>query len=538
MKPKSMLYLLIITLGLLLASGVQAQLNPPLPPAGFGIIGFIQEATLDGTVAGTAGSPMANTDIRAGGTITINGVKILVPNNTIVQMPAAAFSWQQLFRPAISRSIGYTPVRLNHLTNQLGLTLADGNAFTHFPSFEATVTGNIVPHPTTGAPQYIAGLIAPIAQMGLMGGFGIINYIDYDGTVLPGNIPGRFRVGGVIGDPTTGALCEINDPVGRWGAVHSPDPRFTTDTGNPTVVANNGYPVGIPRVAPTGLPGDVGDAERPYTNRPPNNPLSTDPNQPFDPFLATGAPLKTFNMPAPGGPAGTPDPTKQLPLMVGDTIDYAGALMKINQAGPNTAANTFFSLHALAAELGVFTQPGVQPCYVAVEAFLMPTAEVRNGPPAFGGNPLTSIPLENSTRAVVVGFTTDPSQFVDVYAIDVDPASGAETERLLTTVLPEPIGAGRVRGRFRFTPSRTVGIFPATREYICKSQTGQLGPVANGLTSGQYRLPCFDFLFGERLTFGNPTTPVNFDQMPFLAQGCGPITGGPVFGRLDPWPGP
>jgi hypothetical protein len=223
---------------------------------------------------------------------------------------------------------------------------------------------------------------------------------------------------------------------------------------------------------------------------------------------------------------------------VGDTVDYAGALLKVDTAGPNTAANMFFSLHALGADLGVFTQPGVQPCYVFIEAFLVPTAEVRNGPPAFGGTPNTSIPLENATRVAIVGFTTDPSQFIDIAAIDVDPLSGAETERIVTTVLPEPRRAGLIRGRFRFTPSRAVGFFPATREYICKSQTGQLANVANGLTSGQYRLPCFDFLFGERTVFGNPTTPCNFDQLPFLAQGCGPITGGPVFGRLDPWPGP
>jgi hypothetical protein len=38
--------------------------------------------------------------------------------------------------------------------------------------------------------------------------------------------------------------------------------------------------------------------------------------------------------------------------------------------------------------------------------------------------------------------------------------------------------------------------------------------------------------------FGNPTVPNQFDTFPFLAVGSGPLTGGPVFGRLDPWPGP
>ena len=49
------------------------------------------------------------------------------------------------------------------------------------------------------APQkgtYIVGLIVPVTQQGLNSGAGIINYIDYTA--------GRFRVGGILGDPTSG----------------------------------------------------------------------------------------------------------------------------------------------------------------------------------------------------------------------------------------------------------------------------------------------------------------------------------------------
>src|SRR5512143_3317876 len=70
MKPKLTLTIMVLTLGLLLATGALAQTL--VPPAAFDVTGFIQEATLDGTVGGLAGAPLANTDPRAGGTLTVN----------------------------------------------------------------------------------------------------------------------------------------------------------------------------------------------------------------------------------------------------------------------------------------------------------------------------------------------------------------------------------------------------------------------------------------------------------------------------------
>ena len=54
---------------------------PPVPP-GFDITGFIQDATLD-----TAGAICNPTHARlAGGTVTLNGQKVIVPCNTILQL--------------------------------------------------------------------------------------------------------------------------------------------------------------------------------------------------------------------------------------------------------------------------------------------------------------------------------------------------------------------------------------------------------------------------------------------------------------------
>ncbi len=547
MKPILKMTCLMIALGLLGAAGAIAQTQTTLvPPAAFDITGFIEEATLDGTVGDLAASPMPNADDRAGGTVTVNGIKMYVPNNTFVQMPASALSWKQLFDTTSatpvnsSNTLGRANLPVDGVST--GLALADSPA--PFPSFEIRAVGNIrtdLPG-FVGVPKYIVGgLIVPIGQEQLMAGFGVINYIYYNDDPTH---PGRFEVGGTLGSPGTGAILEINDPVGRFGHAHSPDPRFSADTGNPTVAAASGYPVGIPDVArdaddslntaPFIGSSATNDPRRPNVNRPPNPARGATGH---DPWIAVGAPLKTFTMNVDAVALGC-NASEQVPLRVGDTVDYAGTLYKIDPTAPFTAANSYISVHTLTADLGIFTRPGTRPCYVAVEAFIVPTAQTRNAPPVFAGDPRTSIPLENTTRVHIVGFTTDPTRLIDLKRIQVNPTTGAETFVTFASVLPEQLGPGLVRGRFRFQPSRTTGIFPPTREYQAVSRTGTT-TAANGLLAGQFRLPCFDFLFGERTVFGNPTVPVQFDTLPFLAIGSGPLTGGPaVFGRLDPWPGP
>ncbi len=172
-----------------------------------------------------------------------------------------------------------------------------------------------------GQQTYIAGLILPISQQSLNIGSGIINQIDY--------AAGRFRVGGDPTVPNSGVLCEINDKPGRFGKAHSPDPRFTADTNNPTICTSTGYPVGIPVTDPA----VTDDPLRPKKNRPLNNvnfpvlPAAYTALGVFlnpDPFLAFGDPLRNFVMPDPGARVATdPDPTLQVPLMVGDWVGAA-----------------------------------------------------------------------------------------------------------------------------------------------------------------------------------------------------------------------
>jgi hypothetical protein len=177
--------------------------------------------------------------------------------------------------------------------------------------------------------------------------------------------------------------------------------------------------------------------------------------------------------------------------------------------------------------LGIFTAPGAVPAYVVID-----TMELGTG---VSSVPLIGIPVETTDRLRVEGFTTDPTRLIDIFAQDVHPVTGAVTNRLLGTTDP---GTQPVRGRFRHIVNKNSGALPPTRTVLITTRTGVTPNVANGLTAGQYSAPNFGFIFSEGTTFGNPVPPCNFQDLPFLAQGSGPLNGtGPVVGRLDPWPG-
>ena len=103
--------------------------------AGFDTVGFIQAATIDHPI-GTAG------DLLSGGTIKVNDHVIIVPANSIVQMPAATLSWGQVFAQA--------PAPVSKFGTASGLAIADclppvGVGSGCMPgTWEAHVQGNIV----------------------------------------------------------------------------------------------------------------------------------------------------------------------------------------------------------------------------------------------------------------------------------------------------------------------------------------------------------------------------------------------------------
>ncbi|MGY0194684.1 hypothetical protein ACWA7J_06360 [Leptothrix sp. BB-4] len=520
----------------------------PVVPLQFDIVGFIQEASLD------TNSSICNAThpLLRGGLLKVNGREIVVPCNTILQMPATSLTWAELFDPSLVDASGgssSTPVTRLALADVITAP-ATGSANPYngvLPSYEVRVQGNIVKG------RYIAGLIF-ISQQSLNAGFGVVNCIDY--------VNAELHVGGVSGVcANSDTRVRINDPVGRFGKSHGKpgsnadvkevghDRRLTADTDNPTVKAETGYPMCIPRKNPFGLasadPVNNGfDPLCPQSNRP-HAPNCTSLPDPFPGFAqpATGQYCHTWTMDPPDCASCTTDPTQQAPFVIGDPIDYAGTL-KIDATGP------YISAHTVTAHLGIYTTPGTRPSYVALEELLQGT----------GALPIANLPQESTSRAKIEGMSSDPSMMVDLYAVDVDPVTGATSERLLGTA--NPMGPPVV-GRFRFKPNAGAYL-PATRELravsrnMCGdnaipcampgttppfwSNTAQPMEYANGLTAGQYRAPNFDFIFPEPTVVGDPMVPANFQDLVFLYCGSGPLgtmtapSNPPIVGQLDPAP--
>jgi hypothetical protein len=506
---------------------------PVLPPtpflqpiSPFAMTGFIQSMAVK-----------TPTDIFSEGTFVMNGITINVPRNTILQMPAAAMTWAELWSNA--------PAGYKNL-NQTGLALSDGDGSPTAPkpplaSYEITVNGNRVINGTT-SDQYVAGLIF-ISQQSINTSQGFINSIDYSrvpSVVCPSPTGGpgtpcgpvEILVSQKLNTPPVGAACplcariRINTPNGRYG---NPDPnadvRFTSDEDNPTIVARNGYPMCLPRANPTGPTGKT-DSLCPQWNRP------TDPftgaysvNYTMQPATA-GAPVAGITHQAGyPSPKVTPDPFEQAPFEVGDYITYIGTLTADPPGTPNPGQ--YISAHTIVAEVAIQTAPGTWPVYTYIDDLRI----------FVGGTPNPIFPLEAQEKIFGDAFTTDYSQIVDIYAVDVDPCTGARTHRFYMSSDPFGPPLGGLRGRARFRS--TIGNFlPATREMaaVSRSMTGgqpvdaflsipaNQKLVANGLQAGIFQAPQFTFIFPENLVIGSQQIPLTFEQFPFLVNGSGPYT--------------
>ena len=453
----------------------------------FDIDGFLQTATLDGLGTGA----------HKGGHLTVNGQVVTVPAETIVILPANALTWAELFTGAPGT---YAPT-------QTGMALADLPLPPY--TYEVHVVGNRV------GDTYIAGLI-DIAQNGLNGGAGYINYIDY--------ATGEFRVGGTIGSSTTGARVQLNDPLGRFGRVVSPDPRFTVDADNPTVAAATGFPMCIPRVDPTAA---IPDALCPESNR------IVD--------LVNGGFVISQTMADPSVPGyagGLRDPRLQVPMEIGDYVNFSGTLI-------NDVGGSYVSAHTVGNNMAVYTVAGTSPAYVSIEVGLIGT----------GG--LTVIGAgEAAIRTKFEGMTTDPTRPIHLYGMDMNPADGSITERDWGTI---GVDTAAVPGRWRFRPPclpfgnvatvrdcayGPLGIFlPPTREVRAvieglQTQVPSATAItsANGIYFGQYHAPIGEYIFPENIP-GTPIVPNNFEAIPFLACGGYTSAGTTIAGQLNPWPG-
>ncbi len=527
-------------------NAIAAPTPPPVVPTpvftapltdiqGFTAIGFIQDARVD--KAECPDLPRR----QWGGTATINGIKMTIPCNSIVQMPAATFTWAELF-PVASNNASAQPVSLS-LNDQ-----SNSGTFA-YPSNEIRVEGNIV------AGRHIAGLVY-ISQQSLNTGAGVITGFDPEsGVILVGNSassPAKVRL-------------QLNDVKGRFSKGQSPDERFNVDDANPTIRSATGYPMCVPRTDPS----VADDPLCPQRNRPK---VETGCRS----IRAAGVALplgRDFAAPAPGqvycsgfvmgnpANAGPREPSAMLqaPFEIGDYITYSGTLLKGDRKGPN--GSDTISAHTVVANVGIFTEPGTLPSYIAIGEFRISSftpTPIRNG-----------IVQEEQDRIILEAFTTDLYSIIDIYLVDVHPTTGEETQRWITPAsMTSGVGAigsnghlitggittqrvGPVPGRVRLQATRAVpGILTSPTRYMrvvarslcdpaninatapvagsastAEVQCLKRAPAANGLFAGQYLAPVNEFIFPENVLPGDLPVPMNFWDLGFLATGEGPGTG-------------
>ena len=532
-------------------------------PSAFTVTGFLQAGKVDSA-----------TDYSSG-TVTVNGITYTVPANSIIQMPASTVSLNKLL------SLSGIGDPANPTGGMSEVLMKKGS----IPALELTLIGNYVYSSSTTPPTPIVGL-AYVSQQSLNSGQGYITGFDYANGVM---YVGAQKDTSVL----KSARVQINDPVinisgdpangtGRYSKGQSPDIRFMADQDNPTIHAETGYPMCIPRVAPTAT---SNDPLCPQKNRPvPNNshcrnffddyagftlPKGGDIPQPVanDPYC------RSFVMPAP--PATTtvattgPDSRLQAPFEIGDFVTYAGTLI-------TDSTGTYISAHTIDANVGIFTSRGTLPVYIAI-------GEFRIGAPA----PLTAINgagQEATDRLVLESSLTDPTAIVDVYLVDKNPAGGKETHRWITPwsmtgelmdtkinktgggIRTQYVAANIVRARIRankapadlmVTPTRNVRVVvrqlcgpesfttniqdvavgtastitlsemvngtTVSNTITTKNGGGtnclQRNKAANGLYAGQYLAPVGEFIFPENVKAGDPVVPNNLWDLSFLYYG-------------------
>ncbi|KAJ6478551.1 hypothetical protein C8R47DRAFT_1287822 [Mycena vitilis] len=423
----------------------QAATAQTYDPSPFNLIGTIDDMTLD-----VGGGPLT------GGSITVNGLKITVPKNTLLTLPSITCAWSEMF----------TIDANNNTKPNLPLL---GSV-----SWETTIFGNVV------RGERIAGLIFIIQEsVQLLQGF--ITEIDYT--------TGHFWVDTLE--------CVLNDPIGRFGYdYHMHTPR--TLCGRLMLTTRRSAPQRVFLCAFRATK----NAQRF-----------------FSPVDGNGIYETSFTFPDPTVVVlGGLDPSVMVPLVVGDYITFSGTKIE----------DGVLAVYSLEANLGIYTAPGTKPAYIGVEAaqYAIVVADAT---------------LEtDETRATAIA--SDPSTTIEWFAMDVDPCTGITSERPLLLVEPEgmaPIG----KSVFRLGKADAS---PATRNVGFRYSNG----IANGpkgIVAGQFIQPIFTFIFPELISYGAHEVPNQFEQIPFLAMGSGPLEFGnylasppptpTIVGQLAPWPG-
>ncbi|KAH8722409.1 hypothetical protein GQ44DRAFT_741628 [Phaeosphaeriaceae sp. PMI808] len=304
-----------------------------------------------------------------------------------------------------------------------------------------------------------------------------------DGTVIAGQIvvAQRFALEASQGYITAinqdgslqvsgGVKIRINDPDGLFGPKVDSAPMWVADTGSPSVTSFSGFPMCIPY---------SGNTEKCLSSNRPNG--------------------QTFN---------APDPLRMAPFKVGDFIVYSGL-----KAG----TSEILASDIMCSSLHITTQASTDvPNYIRVEEFLV-------------GIPDSAANVEFADIRVVGFLSSCANAVVTISAIDVDPCTGKESYRQITTVTPRQ--QTRCKWEARISPQ---GQAPYTREYRITTNT-PVKETKDGIQAGQYISPVTEWIFPEVDVPGTNAGPYPFVDIRDLVQGT--VLDGKQYGPLSPFPG-
>ncbi len=344
------------------------------------------------------------TDTWSSGIMVVGGTNVIIPANMVIDLPANRLTLQQLFVDAPSAcAADVNPA--DGVPDQTGLAKAD-SCNGSFTGAAVTMLAN-----RTNAGDVVAGDVFLEKATEIVSG--IVSFINYD--------EGYFRVDGIVGSDTTGAMVRVNDPEGRFthqtgtgclgsGPNCSADTRYGVDPDNYTFTASTGYPMCIPSTVSRG----------PYS-------FDVNRNGVIDPgesgLNAVAAPNGTGDALCPESNRGV-DPVGDsrlfAPIQVNDHVNAEGNFETIDGV-------TFLSAHTVGVSVGLTTdQNAFQPDYMIFD-------EVGWDIPGF---------QNQRVRDLLIAFGTLGPTHIDIFGLYYDPANNAVEELVFATTFGCDVAAG------------------------------------------------------------------------------------------------
>ncbi|KAK3340007.1 hypothetical protein B0T25DRAFT_586527 [Lasiosphaeria hispida] len=301
------------------------------------------------------------------------------------------------------------------------------------------------------------------------------DFIGFETLVMGNTVLGKPLVGQIVifdMQIESGPVVRISDPNAIFSVGYGGAPFMTADDQSPSITSFSGFPMCIPR-----------------NNSDPLCPLSNRPAGTLSVFQA-------------------PDPLTMAPFLPGDFITFGGF----------RKGNEVIAFSLVAQNVQITTSDDI--IYVCMELGLLGI---------YSNNPSAEV-----TDSRLIDFVSNPRATVSLHAMDVDPCTGATTDRLVAGVGLR--GGRNFQNKFEY---RNEILFGYTREYRAIVELNGRPVVRktkNGLMAGTYVQPVNVWVPAEQDIPGVAPVPHEFREMAFLTKGVGRDDDGNLWGPLDPFP--